>query len=343
MTGVQSGRRRPGRTTVLLVALLLLAGLLAAVVLHDHLVTGGAGERAAPVPTPQITGGLRPRQLAGGCVRQPSACGFPDASNTGAPDTPLVAVPDQVRSGRGWHWDPRGWVEIDGAGAVFRGFQVRANVDVSADDVTVAGNLISSAGNSFGVSIRHARGSLIQGNTIRGPSTGADRLLVGVKTVFGDESDTRVIGNDISRVSTGIQLDAGLVSDNYVHDLGYAEGDHVNGITSNGGSAALTISHNTVLNSHDQTDAVSLFEDFGAQRNKRIVQNLLAGGGYVIYGGANAGGQPTRDIVISGNRISRLFFPDGGRFGPLAAFDAAGAGNAWTANVWDDTGLPVPG
>ena len=72
-----------------------------------------------------------------------------------------------------------------------------------------------------------------------------------------------------------------------------------------------------------------------------IDRNLLAGGGYTIYGGANPGGAPTSRISITGNRISRMYFPKGGYYGPLAAWDGSGSGNVWQGNVWDDTGLPI--
>lgn len=163
-----------------------------------------------------------------------------------------------------------------------------------------------------------------------------------IKDIYGDGTLT-VTASNISGMSTGVQMDRGLIADNYIHDLTAPPGAHVNGTTSNGGTSSLVIRHNTVLNSHDQTDAVSLFEDFGAQANKTITDNLLAGGGYTIYGGANAGGQPTSNIKITNNRISRIYFPNGGAFGPLAAFDASGPGNVFSGNVWDNTGLPVSG
>src|SRR5262249_24925740 len=112
--------------------------------------------------------------------------------------------------------------------------------------------------------------------------------------------------------------------------------------TSNGsGGELLTIRHNTVLNSMSQTDAISLFEDFGRQYNRIIDDNLVAGGGYTIYGGANAGGAPTSDIRITNNRIPRLYFQNGGTYGPLAAWSGSGSGNVWSGNVWDDSGQPV--
>jgi hypothetical protein len=279
-----------------------------------------------------------------GCVAVPSTCGYPDATNTGPPPgTALKSVPEQVSKGTGWHWDSRGWVDVDGKDAVFAGYSVNANVDVTASGVTVADNVIRGSGGIIGVSIRHATGTVVAHNIISGPTPagGSDRMLVAVKDIYGDESGTQVLGNNIYDVSTGVQTDSGLIADNYIHDLGFAEGDHLNGTTSNAGGTLLTISHNTVLNSRDQTDAVSLFEDFGTQSDRVIDDNLLAGGGYTIYGGANPGGKATSNIKITNNRISTIYFSDGGAFGPLAAFDFDGPGNVFSGNVWDNSGEPV--
>ena len=40
--------------------------------------------------------------------------------------------------------------------------------------------------------------------------------------------------------------------------------------------------------------------------------------------------------MIRNNRISRLFFPRGGSYGPVTAFDSDGPGNVWSGNVWDE-------
>ena len=137
-------------------------------------------------------------------------------------------------------------------------------------------------------------------------------------------------------------MSAGLIEGNYIHDLGFIEGDHVNGTTDNGGSEnELIIRGNTIFNQHPQTDAISLFQDFGGQSDRLIKGNLVAGGGYAIYAGAKAGHPAPTAIRIVGNRFSRHIYPKAGQFGPLAAFDPAGSGNSFSDNYWDDTLTPV--
>src|SRR5260370_1001360 len=72
-------------------------------------------------------------QAPAGCAAAPSSCGYPDATNTGiTPGTTLKTVPGQVSSGPGWHFDPRGWVQADGAGAVLSGLSLPYNINVTA-------------------------------------------------------------------------------------------------------------------------------------------------------------------------------------------------------------------
>src|ERR1700729_2930008 len=70
------------------------------------------------------------------CAAAPSKCGYPDATNSGVPaGTALKAVPGQVSSGPGWHYDSRGWVEVTGAGANLTGLSIPYNVDITASNV----------------------------------------------------------------------------------------------------------------------------------------------------------------------------------------------------------------
>jgi Right handed beta helix region len=313
---------------------------LGAMALAALLLTGcasGAADRRSPTPTPIPTMTTPPRT---GCIHVPSRCGYPDATTAGVVDRArLRRVPQDVTSGTGWTWDSRGWLQVTADGAVVDNLEVDGPIEVTHKNVTVRGNVIHAAGETWGVGLRHTTNATVSGNTIGAVGT-SPRLLVGIKDIYGDAAGTAVTANDIAGTSTAIQIGSGLIRDNYIHDLAMASGDHVNGITSNGSSQRLEIDHNTVLNSFDQTDAIGLFQDFGLEANRLITGNLLAGGGYTIYGGGGSFGR-THDIRIVGNRISRLYFPSGGSYGPLAYFDDLGDGNTWSGNVWDEDGSPV--
>jgi hypothetical protein len=299
--------------------------------------TFSATPSASPSPSP------KPTPTPANCSNAPHLCGFPDATNSGVPtktQKKLLSVPGQVSSGPGWHYDPRGWVEVDGNGAVLKGLSIPYNVDVTASDVIIEDDVIVNSGDDFGVSIRHSHNVTVKDCDISSPYTDSRRLMVGVKDIYGDASGIKVIGNNIWHTATGVQIGSGVIADNYIHSMGFKSGDHVNGITVNGSTTPLTIRHNTVFVNLDQTDAISLFEDFGVEANKLIKDNLVAGGDYSIYGGAKNGGPQSYNIRIVGNRFSRKYYSNGGQFGPAAYFDG-GQGNVWSGNIWDGTEAAV--
>jgi Domain of unknown function (DUF4082) len=274
------------------------------------------------------------------CASLPSRCGYPDATNTGVPaGTTLLRVPQDVTSGPGWVWDSRGWLQAS-SGAVVSNVIVSGSINVAGSNITVKNTRILVSGESWGIGLQHATNSVVSNNEI-GILGGTPRLMVGVKDIYGDSSGSQVLRNNIANTATGIQVFEGLIADNYVHDMGYASGDHVNGSTSNGSTTMLTIRHNTILNKFDQTDAISLFQDFGIEANRLITDNLVAGGGYSIYGGDNQRFGKTSNIKITNNRFSTLYYSKGGYYGPIAAFDPTGSGNVASGNYWDNTIAPV--
>lgn len=285
---------------------------------------------AAPTPTPTTSVN---------CAPVPSRCGYPDATNSGSSGT-LKKVPGQVSSGAGWHVDGDGSVIVDGDGAVIDSLDTNG-IQIHADNVTVTNCTVTSSGDWWGIGLYDTKNATIQDTTVR-RTPGQTRLEVGIKDVNGSATGTKVLSSDVSGVSTGIQTHEGLIQDNYIHDLATTGTDHVNGTTSNGSDVPLTIRHNTVFNPLDQADAISLFEDFGQEANRVIDNNLVAGGSYSIYAGQNTGGPIAYNIKVTNNRIARIFFPGGGTFGPVAAYNPNAAGNVFSGNVWDDTNLPIP-
>lgn len=279
---------------------------------------------------------------ATGCAAVPSRCGYPDATNTGIrPGVTLRKVPGDLTQGSGWRWNSSGYLAVTGDGAVLDGLEIDGTLDISADNVVVQNVRVIEQGESFGIAVRHADNVTIQDSEVFSPYSDSRRLMVGIKDIYGDSAGLRVLRSDIWHTATGIQVEAGVLQDNYIHDIAYKAGDHLNGTTSNGGgSSPLTIRHNTVFNHHDQTDAISLFQDFGLQRNRVIDDNLMAGGGYSLYGGATPGKSVTSNIKITNNRFARLYHAKGGYYGPVTAVDK-GSGNVWSGNVWDDTGQLV--
>jgi hypothetical protein len=283
------------------------------------------------------------------CSAAPSACGYPDATNTGVPSsvklTTVGTGAGQVSSGTGWTLNAGGWVQVTGAGAMLSGLYIPYNVNIVANNVTLNDDKIVAGGpNSMGVSLRHTSGATVENTTIAGTDSGANRLMTAIKDVFSDSTGLTVNHCNISNFETGVQVEAGLVENNYIHNPGYVSGDHTNGVMSNGDNTPLAITHNTIFNSLGQTDDIGLFEDFSGQANRTITNNLLGGGAYSIYAGATnetSYGVPTH-IVITGNVFATNYFSTGGAYGPVAYYDHAGTGNTWSSNTWDGTGTTIP-
>jgi hypothetical protein len=269
----------------------------------------------------------------------------------------------QVSSGPGWSY-ASGYVSITGAGTAFSGFSLSGfGVAVFANNVTIGNCVISVGGeNTFPVSIETDRNNsgnpitsfTMKNCTVSGSDSNMNRALACVKDIYGGATGILIQACNLYWAANGIQVYAGNVLNNYIHDLicNATYLDHTNGINVSGGTTAMLIQGNTVLNSLGQTDCIALFQDTGppAVANKTINNNLLAGGGYCTYGGQGGAaytGLPATNIVITNNAISTLYYPQGGVYGPIACFASGNSGNKWSGNAWYDgpnmgIAIPVP-
>ena len=332
-------------------ALIVFGGTGSALVLHLNLASAHKTPPAwvPPAwvpPSGALPSGVLPSgaaQVPDDCIMVPHACGFPDGTNTGVPrGTTLRSVPRQVSSGPGWHFDPRGgYVVVTARGTVLSDLSIPCNLSIQASDVTVQDVRVVTGG-YFGISLRHTTGVTIEDSTISGRNLTRGRVNSAIDDVYGDSTGIVIKNDNISRFRTGVQISTGLIVSNYIHDPGYIYGDHTNGISADRTDEPLTIYGNTVFNDLGQTDDISLDASRSGQNvaNKIVVDNLLAGGGYSIYGGNGPRRNPTSNIVIEDNDFGQLYYPMGGHYGPVAYFDPAGAGNVWSGNVWSGTGLP---
>jgi Right handed beta helix region len=332
-------------------ALIVFGGTMSALVLHLNLNLASAHKAlpsgAAPsgaAPSGGAPSGAAPSgaaQVPDECITVPHACGFPDATSTGVPTgTALRSVPGQVSSGPGWHFNPEGgYVMVTAPGTVLSGLSISCNLEIDASDVTVQDVQVVTGGN-FGISLRHTTGVTIEDSTISGRNLASGRVNSAIDDVYGDSTGMVIKNNDISQFRTAVQVSTGLIAGNYIHDPGYIHGDHTNGIYVAGTTKPLTIYGNTIFNNLGQTDDINLAGSTSRQdvANKMVVDNLLAGGGYSIYGGG-AREDRTSNIVIKDNAFGRLYYPEGGQYGPAAYFNPRQAGNVWSGNAWSGTSL----
>jgi Right handed beta helix region len=325
---IRAGHTSPARRRAALAAL----GV-AAFTAASALAAGGGAARADAA-------------VATNCAAKPSACGYPDATNTGVPaGTTLKQVPSQVSSGPGWAYNAAtSTVTVTAAGTTLSGLAITGTLQISANNVTVKNVQVTSGGN-FGISLTHTSGVTIENSTVSGQNSTTGRVSYAIDDVYGDSAGMIIKADNISNFRTAVPVSTGQVDSNYIHDPGYVAGDHTNGIYVNGGTQSLMIWNNTIFDNLGQTDAINL--DAGTPgpgapvASKTVSDNLLAGGAYTLYGGA-ASGSPTSNIVIQDNRFAQNYYTKSGQYGPVSYFDPAGAGNKWSMNIWDTTGQTVP-
>lgn len=348
--------RTPIRTPVVLwavLALALVAVLGVAFWVHekgdDDAVTAGA--QSSPSGTPTTLPSVGPSAISSGSAApstrpsagvSKSATARPGQTETGSVPRSRGSFPHSgntgIPSGKRLKAATTAPLRVQKAGTVIDGVDMRADISIEADNVTIKNSRVITAGEWGIIQREDATGLIVQDSEIRG--NGKDRLQ---HAIFNLGGHITILRTDMSIVSDAISTSVGLIEDNYLHDPIYFDGDHTDMIQANSGpppGQKIVIRHNTVINTLDQTAAVALFQDFGVQHDAVIENNLLAGGGYALYGGAGQKGA-SYNIKVMNNVFSREVHASSGQYGPVAYWDKHGAGNVWQGNVWADTGKPV--
>jgi hypothetical protein len=267
---------------------------------------------ATPTPTPtgSAAGGTK------GCMADPSACGFPDGTNTGVPAGTVLKQ--------------SGDITISTPGEVVTGLQVNGTVTITASNVTLKDSLIipDSGDPAIAVSYDHVSGVVIENVEINGGKHSPSS--VGVQgSGFTLEAD------NIHGTADAVDVDSNdVVKDSWIHDLWVSGSDHTDGVQSAGGSN-VTISHNTIDATANSTNsAIIIGADLGPISNTLITNNLLDGGSYTIYAGSD-GQYSSGVITITNNR-----FADDADYG-LTSFAPDGGSIIFTGNVLDGSGAPI--
>jgi len=281
-------------------------------------------------PQPTATQGPLP---PGGCST-PASCGFPNASNTGVPaGTKLTAE--------------AGNISVTQDGAVISGVDLNGSFDVYANNVTIENCRIAST-NWWGINLRQGYTGLkvlhctITGVVGKGQDNGGEDYGV---SNMGNGS-VEVAFNDISEFGEAISMGHGYIHDNYIHDLQSfvnldGQYEHTDDVISDGGDTqGLIVRHNTLLNQmttqQGASASVGLFADTGPVSNSTVDDNWIAGGSYALYGG----GSGATNIQVTNNVFSTQYWSGCGYYGPVAYWNAGGAGNVFSGNRFPD-GTPV--
>jgi hypothetical protein len=313
-------------------------------------VTVQNGPVTPPPPPPPPTGG-------NGCFANPGACGFPDpaAGNVGVPaGTTLTAS---------------GSLTITTAGTVIDGRNITGGVTVSANNVTIRNSRITVNGAGCGPTNSCGNSAI----SVTGPYTA---------TI----SNVELTANSPTTVEHGVRnANGGTINLDHVYQHGNIDSlcycghatvrdtysiihlsianNHLENLYTDGDT--LTVTHNTLLNPEPQTGTIFANTANGnggpCSNHLNISNNLLAGGGWMIYPCGNASSAGSSTVSITGNRFARCgggaqvqgsggtwvcphgadtfgYYPNGGSFGLIAH---SFSNTVWTGNVWDDTGAAI--
>ncbi len=288
------------------------------------------------------------------CFATPSACCYPDATNTGVP--------------AGTHLTPSGDVTASTPGMVVDSLDVSGSIEVSANGVTIKNTRITVPAPGCGTATTCGN----SGIHIDSGVTGTLIQDVEITTAPGAtvEHAIRNLGGETTKAvrlyahgPDALWFGSGDLEDTY-HVCSFAiADDHVENLYNGGGNGTLIVNHCTLLNPISQTSTVFNKNDFGDITTTTVTNSLLAGGGYTLYGGAGgSGGNVVGPVTITGNRFARCltapmfdkqsggtacsggpdthgYYPYGGYFGTDAYF--TDAVTSWSGNFWDDNLAPV--
>ena len=280
------------------------------------LVLGGVGPaRAAQMDQ------TSPRSVkAALCMPKPSACGFPDATNTGVPP--------------GTQLTPSGALTITTPGTVISGREIRGGVVIRANNVTIEKSRV--IGSSDVPLIRTMPGAT--GAVIRDVEIDMAGQDAGKGIAFDNYTATRVwFHNGLDCAHQGNNA---TITDSFcdLPKLAAGSSAHADGFQSDGGGNYV-FRHNTIRNPNGQTSAILMSTNTSPISNVVIDNNLMSGGGYTVYCGTDEGGM-TPNLTYTNNVISREFFKNGGQWGPTTWCNRAAVSSN---NVWDGEYVPPAG
>lgn len=246
---------------------------------------------------------------------------WPDATNTGVPDTAILTS--------------AGSMIITEEGKLLSNLDVQGEVTVRANNVTIQRSRFR---NSTAVIVLDDgyTGLRVEDVTIEGVGvtnqTGAIRLS-------GTFTLRRL---DVSGYAEAVSIfgGGGLIVDNYFHDTSNASGEGSDTIEA-WNAHHLVIRHNVVEMPVDGISAIKLPLDVPVPGGDDVIieHNLVAGGGWTVYGGYDPGNENPSytNVKIIDNRFSTRFHEKSGYYGPAAFVESLLA----TGNVWHESGEAI--
>lgn len=272
-----------------------------------------------------------------GCAPVPSACGYPDGTNTGYKPTGATPTTEGVAINRDKVW------AITQPG-VYDSKLVDGCVEVHAANVTVRRSLLKGCDSYFNIRLYPGSGGFtLEDSEVDG--SGAVNNAAMVDDGSGPVTMRRVNMHDVA--DGPHPGEHWLIVDSWIHGLTRCDVCHNDTIQSLGASD-VTVRHNTLEDLAGTTadggmnSVVRIATEQGPVTGFVVEGNLLVGGNYAVQVRSQGAGAP-QGVQVLNNRVARGTTPDGQpypRFGPYDFTDVPTA--VWSGNVWDDTGQSIP-
>src|SRR6185312_14847404 len=238
------------------------------------------------------------------CFSAPSACGYPDATNTGVPV--------------GTSLTPSGSITASTPGQVINGKDVSGTITVAANNVTIENTRVTRTSDGCGSKTACGNYEIIVNDGVTGTII-QDSELASAPGITC-EHDIRNLGSKLQVIRAYLHgCDSNLYSvgsttmtDTYGVAKIVISSDHVENIYFD--DSAFTINHSTLFNPVEQTATIFGNSNGGTDgpcsNQLTVTNNLLAGGGYVIYPCGHGTSAGSSKSVITGNHFARCLTAD---------------------------------
>lgn len=273
------------------------------------------------VTTPPVE--EKPSGTKTNCINIPSACGYPDSSNSG------IEVGATLKSS--------GDYSDSTSGSTVKNMSVNGELVINASNIIVENVEIQASGGSGSHGVYIPKG--VTGVVFNHVTCHGNNVQY---CIFNGGSNT-TIKNSYLYGCGECMNGSGTVENSFFNVTANISGEHYEDIYDGGGNGNLIVNHDTMLNPQGQTATVFASTDFGNQDTLTISNSLLAGGGYTIYGGTSCTtggcGKVIGPVTISNNRFSKKYYPNSGYYGIFAYFNESVT--KFSGNYWDNNLEPI--
>jgi hypothetical protein len=236
-----------------------------------------------------------------GCSTVPSACGYPDATNTGYKPTGVTLTTDGVTINQD------GDFVITEAGAIIDGKQINGCVIVKAPNVTIKRSFITNCQSYFNIRMYPEGANFtLEDTEIDGNNVDSQNAAI----VDDGQGPVTIRRMYVHNVTDGPHPgEHWLIEDSYITDL-YACAICHNDTIQSAGARDVTLRHNTIVNTPEDNPSgeggknavVRIATEQGPVNGFVIENNLLSGGNFAVQVREQGNGYP-QGVIIRNNRI----------------------------------------